>query len=77
MSIHAASISIGFVTEHVVACRDFYTRHFGFEVAADLGWYVHLRLPGGRCDLGLVLPDRPELDVPFHVPLAAGGVYWE
>lgn len=28
----------------VAATRDFYVRHFGFEVVADIGWYVSLRM---------------------------------
>ncbi|MFH8491167.1 VOC family protein [Streptomyces longisporoflavus] len=32
-------------TRDVAASRDFYTRHFGFEVTFDADWYVSLRRP--------------------------------
>jgi len=69
------SISLGIVTASLAECREFYVRHFGFQTVKDLAWYVHLRSPGGGCDLGFVAPDRPELDSVFHRPLAGEGVY--
>lgn len=30
-------------SEHVAESRDFYVRHFGFEVSFDADWYVSLR----------------------------------
>jgi catechol 2,3-dioxygenase-like lactoylglutathione lyase family enzyme len=68
-------VSFGIITTGIAECRDFYVRHFGFEVASEPGWYVHLRLPNGRCDLGLLLPGRDELHEVFHAPLVGGGVY--
>ncbi|MER5495977.1 MULTISPECIES: VOC family protein [unclassified Streptomyces] len=32
-------------TRDVAASRDFYTRHFGFEVTFEADWYVSLRRP--------------------------------
>ncbi|MFF9568329.1 VOC family protein [Streptomyces sp. NPDC014685] len=32
-------------TPDVAASRDFYTRHFGFEVTFEADWYVSLRRP--------------------------------
>lgn len=75
MSIQPFRVSFGIVTPQLQACREFYVQHFGFEVATDLGWYVHLRLPSGGCDLGLVLPNRADLDGVFHSPFTGGGVY--
>jgi uncharacterized glyoxalase superfamily protein PhnB len=33
------------VTRHREACRDFYTRHFGFEVRFDSSWFTYLHRP--------------------------------
>ncbi len=69
-------LSLGIVTPHLPECRDFYVGHFGFQVAADLQWYIQLRSPDGTYNLGFVLPNRPELDTVFQQPFTSGkGVY--
>ena len=36
------------VTDHVAACRDFYTRWLGFTVAFEASWFVYLASAGER-----------------------------
>ena len=44
-------------TSNMDACVDFYTRHFGFEVVADAGFYKHLRAAEG-VELAFMQPDH-------------------
>ncbi len=37
---------------------DFYTRHFGFEVVADVGYYKHLRA-GEGIEIAFMTPNHP------------------
>lgn len=49
-----------FVADDPRACRDFYRRHFGFEVATDVGWYVVLTSGGERpFGIGFLETDHP------------------
>ena len=45
------------------ACRDFYVRHFGFEVAFEASWFVFLNRPAGEGEsamsLAFMTPDHP------------------
>jgi uncharacterized glyoxalase superfamily protein PhnB len=34
------------VTEKLVACREFYTRHFGFQVVFEASWFVYMAAEG-------------------------------
>jgi catechol 2,3-dioxygenase-like lactoylglutathione lyase family enzyme len=34
------------VTDGITACRDFYVRHFGFEVVFESSWFIYLAAPG-------------------------------
>jgi catechol 2,3-dioxygenase-like lactoylglutathione lyase family enzyme len=47
------------VTEHLVACRDFYRRWFELEVAFEASWFVLLGTPGGRASLAFMHPSHP------------------
>jgi catechol 2,3-dioxygenase-like lactoylglutathione lyase family enzyme len=69
------TVSFGIVTERLAECRDFYSRHFGFTVTHDHGWYMHLQAPHGEGALGLVAPNRADVPASFHAPFAGNGVY--
>ena len=45
---------------------DFYTRHFGFEVVADVGFYKHLR-GGEGVEIAFMEPDHPS-QPPLYQP---------
>lgn len=50
-------------TPALFEARDFYVRHFGFDVAFEAGWFVYLSGPGGDGARGATLafmhPDHP------------------
>jgi catechol 2,3-dioxygenase-like lactoylglutathione lyase family enzyme len=51
------------ITDRLPECRDFYVRHFGFDVVFEADWYVQL-MSEKRIQLGLMKPDhasQPEL----------------
>jgi uncharacterized glyoxalase superfamily protein PhnB len=45
------------------ACRDFYVRHFGFEVRFEASWFLYLHRPGmegeSPISLAFMTPDHP------------------
>ena len=48
------------VTEHLVACRDFYRRWFGLEVVFEASWFVLLAAAGvNRASLAFMHPSHP------------------
>ena len=47
------------VTEHLLACRDFYRRWFELEVAFEATWFILLGAPEGRASLALMHPSHP------------------
>ena len=48
------------VTDRIHACRDFYVRWFGFEVAFEAGWFVLLVNTGARpVSLAFMATDHP------------------
>ena len=65
----------GVVTDRVRECRDFYTRHLGFEIVFQLQWYVHLRAREGSVDIAFLHPRHPSQPVPLRSPLAGQGVW--
>ncbi|WP_367048620.1 VOC family protein [Streptomyces sp. Je 1-332] len=60
-------------TRDVAASRDFYTRHFGFEVTFEAAWYVSLRRPDAP-QYELALLDHAHATVPagHRGPLQGG-----
>lgn len=47
-------------TQNPQAVRDFYVKHFGFDVIFKASWVVMLGLPGsGDVALGVMTPDHP------------------
>lgn len=48
------------ITEHLIACRDFYRRWFGFEVIFEATWFVLLSAPrGSRASVAFMHPSHP------------------
>lgn len=48
------------VTERMAECRDFYVRHFGFEVAFEASWFVYLSAGDGQpYAIAFMTPDHP------------------
>lgn len=45
----------GIVSDDIAASREFYTRHFGYEVIFDAPFYLHLKRDSGE-QLGLLAP---------------------
>ncbi|MGH8775421.1 MAG: VOC family protein [Jiangellaceae bacterium] len=61
-----------FVVDDPAACRDFYVRHFGFEIAVDAGWYIVLSSASDRpMGLGFLRADHPTQ--PAHHRQATAG----
>jgi catechol 2,3-dioxygenase-like lactoylglutathione lyase family enzyme len=57
----------------VTASRDFYVRHFGFEVTFEADWYVSLRRPDApRYELALLAHDHPSVPEGHRAPLRGG-----
>jgi catechol 2,3-dioxygenase-like lactoylglutathione lyase family enzyme len=60
-------------TRDVAASRDFYTRHFGFEVTFEADWYVSLRRPDApEYELALLDPAHPTVPEEHRTPLRGG-----
>lgn len=60
-------------TRDVAASRDFYTRHFGFEVTFEADWYVSLRrLDAPQYELALLDPAHPSVPEGHRAPIQGG-----
>jgi catechol 2,3-dioxygenase-like lactoylglutathione lyase family enzyme len=47
------------VTAQRVACRDFWVKHLGFEVAFDSSWFTLMVAEEGSATLAFMSPDHP------------------
>lgn len=56
-------------------CRDFYTRHFGFRVAFEAPWYVHLVSARG-IQLGFLQPGHPSQPACLQAAYPGEGTIW-
>lgn len=57
----------------VAAARDFYVRHFGFEVTFEADWYVSLRRADShQYELALLDPSHPTVPAAYRKPLQGG-----
>jgi catechol 2,3-dioxygenase-like lactoylglutathione lyase family enzyme len=60
-------------TRDVAAARDFYVRHFGFEVTFDADWYVSLHRPDApQYELALLDHTHPTLPTGHRTALGGG-----
>lgn len=62
--------SVGFHTNKVEECRDFYVKYFGAKVTFDCGWYVTVKL-GGESRPQLLNFMQPQTE---GEPLFTGGL---
>lgn len=61
-------------TDRLTESRDFYHRHFGFDVVFEADWYVHMErrdADGGAHQIAFILPDHETLP-PAYRRLTAG-----
>lgn len=65
-----------FVTARKDACRDFWTRHLGFEVGFDSTWFVWLHRPDGSASIAFMTPEHPSAP-PGAEPFSGKGVCFE
>lgn len=48
------------VTEGIARCRDFYVRHFDFEVVFESSWFIYLSAAGNPAlGIAFMSPDHP------------------
>ncbi|MFG3341386.1 VOC family protein [Glycomyces sp. NPDC048151] len=60
-------------TGDVAAARDFYVRHFGFEVTFAADWYVSLRRPDApQYELALLDASHPTVPEGHRTPISGG-----
>lgn len=64
-------LSVGIVTAALADCQQFYTRHFGFTTVFASDWYIQLRAPEQRLEIGLLAPQHPSQ--PAALQTAYGG----
>jgi catechol 2,3-dioxygenase-like lactoylglutathione lyase family enzyme len=64
------------VTPRKDACRDFWTRHLGFEVGFDSTWFVWLVGEEGSASIAFMTPDHPSAP-PGPEPFSGKGVCFE
>ncbi|WP_177505728.1 VOC family protein [Anaerosinus sp.] len=53
-------IDVTFSTEKLQESKDFYMKHFGFELAFESNWYIELVTPKRDAGISFTLPEREE-----------------
>ena len=62
-----------FIVENIVLTKEFYSSYFGFDVAFENEWYLHL-VSGAGIQVGFMLPDQPTQPDIFHKSYGGTGV---
>ncbi len=62
-----------FIVENLAAAKSFYSNHFGFVVAFENEWYLHLVSESG-IQVGFMLPAQPTQPEIFHKALDGNGI---
>ena len=62
-------------TDKLVECRNFYIKHFGFKVAFEADWYIHLISEKG-IQLGFLQPGRSSQPAFLHNAYPGHGVVY-
>lgn len=58
------------LTQQIEASREFYTRHFGFEITFEADWYMSLRREGEHpFELALLDPTHPTIPEGYRQPV--------
>src|SRR5687767_10912116 len=61
------------LTNDVTGSKEFYTKHFPFEVTFDAGWYVSLKAKQAfPFELALLEPNHATIPADFRTALAGG-----
>jgi len=61
-----------FITEKLQLAKAFYTENFGFDVAFENDWYVHLFTQSG-VQIGFLMPDHLSQSEYFHEAFSGNG----
>lgn len=64
------------VTDQKDACRDFWVRHFGFDVGFDSSWFVWLANDDHSASIAFMSPDHPSAP-PGPEPFGGTGICFE
>lgn len=59
-SMKIKRIDITFSTEKLQESKEFYMKHFGFELAFESDWYIELVTPKRDAGISFTLPEREE-----------------
>jgi len=62
-----------FIVNNLEAAKGFYTRHFGFVVALENDWYLHLITEIG-IQVGFMLPNQPIQPEQFRTAFSGSGI---
>ena len=57
------------MSDSIAATREFYVRHFGFQVAFEADWYVSLRSADGRFELACVAHNHATVVAAYQKPV--------
>jgi len=71
--IHANSSFPVFIVSSLGNAKEFYTGYFGFEIAFENDWYLHLVSESG-VQIGFMLPSQPSQPEIFHNSFSGEGV---
>ena len=62
-----------YTVENLAAAKAFYSKHFGFDVAFENEWYLHL-VSEACLQVGFLLPNQPTQPAIFQNPYNGSGV---
>ena len=62
-----------FIVKHLGPAKEFYTGYFGFNIAFENEWYLHLVSESG-VQIGFMLPNQPSQPEIFHHSFSGEGV---
>ncbi|WKD50291.1 VOC family protein [Microbulbifer spongiae] len=62
-----------FIVKDLKAAKNFYSKYFGFNIAFENTWYLHL-ISNSGVQIGFMLPDQPTQPNMFHKAYNGNGV---
>lgn len=68
-------LSVGIITTRLAECRKFYGELFGFIAVYESDWYLHLRTPHARVEIGLLAPGYPSQPPALHAAYVGEGAF--
>jgi catechol 2,3-dioxygenase-like lactoylglutathione lyase family enzyme len=57
------------MSDALAASRDFYVKHFGFEITFEADWYISLKSPDGRYELAFVSYTHETVVTDYQAPI--------